>query len=100
MKYLAIPLLLLIFFSCEKSLTPCDCQCEVEGKVIKKDLEKDGYSVIIEEDNYDVYYAVISIANVGSYYEDLEVGEQVLLKGKCFEQDNEHHITPNYLEKK
>ncbi|MEO8253655.1 MAG: hypothetical protein ABI554_04645 [Flavobacterium sp.] len=67
----------------------------VSGKVASIAFGKDGYTAKINTDKNKVYFAVISIVNVGGpqNYKQLKVGEEVSLKGEIWKTETENHIT-------
>jgi len=66
----------------------------VSGKVESIESGKDGYTAKITTDNKEVYFATISIVNVGGpqNYKQLKEGEEVILKGEIWKTDTEKHI--------
>lgn len=66
----------------------------VSGKVVSIEFGKDGYTAKINTDKNEIYFALISIVNVGGpqNYEQLKEGEEVLLKGEIWKTDTENHI--------
>ena len=68
----------------------------VSGKVQSIEFGKDGYTAKINTDKNEVYFAIISIVNVGGpqNYKQLKVGEQVVLKGEIWKTETftEKHI--------
>lgn len=75
----------------------CACMKDkntISGKVVSVESGKDGYTAKINTDKNEVYFAVISIVNVGGpqNYKRLKEGEEVSLKGEIWKNDTENHI--------
>jgi hypothetical protein len=75
------------------------CACmkdknKVSGKVESIEEGKDGYTAKITTDEKEVYFATISIVNVGGpqNYKQLKEGEEVTLKGEIWKTDTEKYI--------
>nr|WP_294929708.1 hypothetical protein [uncultured Flavobacterium sp.] len=66
----------------------------VSGKVDLIESGKDGYMAKITTDAKEVYFATISIVNVGGpqNYKQLKIGDEVSLKGEIWKTDDEKHI--------
>jgi hypothetical protein len=66
----------------------------VSGKVESIESGKDGYTAKINTDTKEVYFATISIVNVGGpqNYKQLKIGDVVSLKGEIWKTDEENHI--------
>ncbi|MDR7209791.1 hypothetical protein [Flavobacterium piscis] len=66
----------------------------VSGKVQSIEFGKDGYTAKINTDKDEIYFAVISIVNVGGpqNYKQLKEGEEVTLKGEIWKTDTGKHI--------
>lgn len=66
----------------------------VSGKVQSVEFGKDGYTAKINTDKNEIYFATISIVNVGGpeNYKQLKEGEEVTLKGEIWKTDTEKHI--------
>ncbi|WP_406844605.1 hypothetical protein [Flavobacterium soyae] len=66
----------------------------VSGKVESIESGKDGYTAKITTDIKEVYFATISIVNVGGpqNYKQLKIGDVVSLKGEIWKTDDENHI--------
>jgi len=66
----------------------------VSGKVQSIEFGKDGYTAKINTDKNEIYFAVISIVNVGGpqNYKQLKEGEEVTLKGEIWKTDTEKRI--------
>ncbi|MGQ7946227.1 hypothetical protein [Flavobacterium sp. WC2509] len=84
-------LMLLVF------LISCACiknKNTISGKVIAVEFGKDGYTAKINSDKNEVYFAIISIVNVGGpqNYKLLKEGEEVSLKGEIWKTETENHI--------
>jgi len=71
----------------------------VSGKVQSIEFGKDGYTAKINTDKNEIYFAVISIVNVGGpqNYKQLKEGEEVTLKGEIWKTDTEKHIKVNEI---
>lgn len=67
----------------------------ISGKVESIENGKDGYTAKINTDKNEVYYAVISIVNVGGpqNYKRFKEGDEVSLKGEIWKTDTEKHMT-------
>lgn len=75
----------------------CACMKDkntVSGKVESIESGKDGYTAKITTDSKEVYFATISIVNVGGpqNYKQLKEGEEVTLEGEIWKTDAEKHI--------
>lgn len=75
----------------------CACMKDkntVSGKVVSIEFGKDGYTAKINTDKNEIYFALISIVNVGGpqNYKQLKEGEEVLLNGEIWKTDTENHI--------
>jgi hypothetical protein len=75
----------------------CACMKDkntVSGKVESIESGKDGYTAKISTDKNEIYFATISIVNVGGpeNYKQLKEGEEVTLKGEIWKTDTEKHI--------
>lgn len=75
----------------------CTCMKDknlVSGKVQSIEFGKDGYTAKINTAKNEIYFAVISIVNVGGLenYKQLKEGEEVTLKGEIWKTDTEKHI--------
>jgi hypothetical protein len=75
----------------------CACMKDkntISGKVESVEFGKDGYTSKINTDKNEVYFAVISIVNVGGpqNYKQLKVGEEVSLKGEIWKTETEKHM--------
>lgn len=80
----------------------CACMKDknmVSGKVQSIEFGKDGYTAKINTDKNEIYFAVISIVNVGGpqNYKQLKEGEEVTLKGEIWKTDTEKHIKVNEI---
>ncbi|WP_089353182.1 hypothetical protein [Flavobacterium sp. ov086] len=66
----------------------------VTGKVDSIESGKDGYTAKISTDAKEVYFATISIVNLGGpqNYKQLKIGDVVSLKGEIWKTDDEKHI--------
>ncbi|QSB27759.1 hypothetical protein [Flavobacterium sp. CLA17] len=75
----------------------CACMKDkntISGKVESVEFGKDGYTAKINTDKNEVYFATISIVNVGGpeHYKLLKQGDEVSLKGEFWKTDTEKHI--------
>jgi hypothetical protein len=75
----------------------CACMKDkntISGKVQSIENGKDGYTAKINTDKNEVYFATVSIVNVGGpqNYKQLKEGEEVVLKGEIWKNDTEKHI--------
>ena len=78
--------------------TSCACMKDkntISGKVASIEFGKDGYTAKINTDKNEVYFATISIVNVGGpqNYKTLKEGEEVSLKGEIWKTETEKHMT-------
>ncbi|WP_276379854.1 hypothetical protein [Flavobacterium sp. H4147] len=66
----------------------------ISGKVESIEGGKDGYTAKIITDKKEVYFATISIVNVGGpqNYKQLKIGNQVSLKGEGWKTEDENHL--------
>jgi len=66
----------------------------VTGKVDSIEAGKDGYTAKISTDTKEVYFATISIVNVGGpqNYKQLKIGDVVSVKGEIWKAEEEKHI--------
>lgn len=66
----------------------------VSGKVDLIEAGKDGYTAKITTDAKEVYFATISIVNVGGpeNYKQLKIGDEVSVKGEIWKTEDEKHI--------
>ena len=66
----------------------------ITGKVDSIESGKDGYTAKITTDSKEVYFATISIVNVGGpqNYKQLKIGDEVSVKGEIWKTDDEKHI--------
>jgi len=66
----------------------------VSGKVDSIEAGKDGYTAKITTNAKEVYFAIISIVNVGGpqNYKQLKIGDEVSLKGEIWKTEDEKHI--------
>jgi len=75
----------------------CACMKDkntISGKVESVEFGKDGYTAKINTDKNEVYFATISIVNVGGpeNYKVLKQGDEVTIKGEFWKTDTEKHI--------
>lgn len=66
----------------------------ISGKVQSVEFGKDGYTAKINTAKNEVYFATISIVNVGGpeNYKKLKEGDEVSVKGEIWKTDTEKHI--------
>lgn len=66
----------------------------ISGKVQSIEFGKDGYTAKINTAKNEVYFATISIVNVGGpeNCKKLKEGDEVSLKGEIWKTDTEKHI--------
>ncbi|OXA99605.1 hypothetical protein B0A75_10720 [Flavobacterium oncorhynchi] len=66
----------------------------ISGKVQSIEFGKDGYTAKINTAKNEVYFATISIVNVGGpeNYKKLKEGDEVSVKGEIWKTDTEKHI--------
>lgn len=71
-----------------------DANAVVSGKVDGIEAGKDGYTAKITTDAKEVYFATISIVNVGGpqNYKQLKIGDVVSVKGEKWKTEEESHI--------
>ena len=72
----------------------------ISGEVRQIQPGKDGYTAKIMTADYQVYFATISIPNLGknaAQYREVEVGETIGVKGEVWEMNGETHITVREL---
>ncbi len=71
-----------------------DTNSIVSGKVESIESGKDGYTAKINTDTKEVYFATISIVNVGGpqNYKQLKIGDIVSVKGEIWKTSDETHI--------
>ena len=91
LKKISLLFILMVF------VVSCACmkgKNTVSGKVESIESGKDGYTAKITTDGKEVYFATISIVNVGGpqNYKQLKEGEEVTLKGEIWKTDTEKHI--------
>jgi hypothetical protein len=75
----------------------CACMKDkntVSGKVASVEFGKDGYTAKINTDKNEIYFALISIVNVGGpqNYKQLKEGQEVTVKGEIWKTETENHI--------
>ncbi|MBZ4037210.1 hypothetical protein K6T82_20790 [Flavobacterium sp. 17A] len=71
-----------------------DANAPVSGKVESIEGGKDGYTAKITTENKEVYFATISIVNVGGpqNYKQVKIGDVVTVKGERWKTEDENHI--------
>ena len=98
MKYKAGILLIILFglYSCN-SLKKDKKEIieEVFGTVQSIENGKDGYTAKIKTSKDEIYFATISIPNLGENggYERFEIGNKIAIKGEFWNLGEENHIT-------
>lgn len=90
LRFLAV-LMLLVF------TVSCACMKDkntVSGKVVSVEFGKDGYTAKVNTDKNEIYFATISIVNVGGpqNYKLLKEGQEVKVKGEIWKSETENHI--------
>lgn len=71
-----------------------DANAPISGKVESIEGGKDGYTAKITTDTKEVYFATISIVNVGGpqNYKQFKIGDIVAVKGEKWKTEDENHI--------
>ena len=71
-----------------------DANNQVTGRVESIEGGKDGYTAKITTENKEVYFATISIVNVGGpqNYKQVKIGDVVSVKGEKWKSEDENHI--------
>ena len=89
-----ISFLLVLFAFVVSCVTTKSNNNTVSGKVDSIESGKDGYTAKISTDAKEVYFATISIVNLGGpqNYKQLKIGEVVTLKGEIWKTNDENHI--------
>ncbi|HSD07201.1 hypothetical protein [Flavobacterium sp.] len=66
----------------------------ISGKVVAIEFGKDGYTAKVNTNKNEIYFALISIVNVGGpqNYKLLKEGEEVSLRGEIWKTDTENHM--------
>jgi hypothetical protein len=66
----------------------------VTGKVESIENGKDGYTAKINTAKKEVYFAIVSIVNVGGpeNYKRFKEGDEVSVQGEIWKTENENHI--------
>ncbi|MFC0781263.1 hypothetical protein [Flavobacterium sp. HJSW_4] len=87
-------LVLLMTFVISCTTMKNDTNNAVSGKVESIEAGKDGYTAKITTDAKEVYFATISIVNVGGpqNYKQLKIGDVVSVKGEKWKMEDENHI--------
>ena len=87
-------LVLLMTFVISCTTMKNDTNAVVSGKVDGIEAGKDGYTAKITTDTKEVYFATISIVNVGGpqNYKQLKIGDVVSVKGEKWKSEDENHI--------
>lgn len=91
LKKISLLFILMVF------VVSCACMKDkntVSGKVESIESGKDGYTAKINTNKNEIYFATISIVNVGGpeKYKKLKEGDEVSLKGEIWKTDTEKHI--------
>jgi len=78
-------------------LISCACikdKNTVSGKVESIENGKDGYTAKINTDKNELYFATVSIVNVGGpeKFKRFKEGDEVSVKGEIWKTDTEKHI--------
>ena len=86
--FLAVLIMFVVSCACMKDKNT------ISGKVESIEFGKDGYTAKINTAKNEVYFATISIVNVGGpeNYKKLKEGDEVSLKGEIWKTDTEKHI--------
>ncbi|MCC4923571.1 hypothetical protein [Flavobacterium chungbukense] len=87
-------LVILMAFAISCTTMKSDANAPVSGRVESIEGGKDGYTAKITTDNKEVYFATISIVNVGGpqNYKQLKIGDVVSVKGEKWKTEDENHI--------
>ena len=87
-------LVLLMTFVISCTTMKNDTNAVVSGKVDGIEGGKDGYTAKITTDAKEVYFATISIVNVGGpqNYKQLKIGDVISVKGEKWNTEAENHI--------
>lgn len=87
-------LVILMAFAISCTTMKNDANTPVSGKVESIEGGKDGYTAKITTDTKEVYFAIISIVNVGGpqNYKQLKIGDVVSVKGEKWKTEDENHI--------
>ncbi|MBF7091224.1 hypothetical protein IUY40_06705 [Flavobacterium sp. ALJ2] len=66
----------------------------ISGKIESIEFGKDGYTAKVKTEKNEIYYAIISIVNMGGpeNYKKLKEGDEVSLKGDIWKTNTEKHI--------
>ncbi|WP_433833994.1 hypothetical protein [Flavobacterium anhuiense] len=93
LKRISLLVLLMAFVISCKTMKN-DTNAVVSGKVDAIEAGKDGYTAKITTDAKEVYFATISIVNVGGpqNYKQLKIGDVVAVKGEKWKTEDENHI--------
>jgi hypothetical protein len=93
LKRISALLILMAFVISCKSMKN-NANSTITGKVDSIESGKDGYTAKITTDAKEVYFATISIVNVGGpqNYKQVKIGNQVSVKGEIWKTDDEKHI--------
>ncbi len=93
LKRIGLLVLLMAFVISCKTMKN-DANATVSGKVDAIEAGKDGYTAKITTDAKEVYFATISIVNVGGpqNYKQLKIGDVVAVKGEKWKTEDENHI--------
>ena len=80
----------------------CACMKDkntISGKVESIEFGKDGYTAKINTTKNEVYFATISIVNVGGQenYKKIKEGDEVSVKGEIWKSGEENHIKVTHI---
>ncbi|MHC0446865.1 hypothetical protein ACWA1F_15750 [Flavobacterium sp. 3-218] len=93
LKRISLLAILMVFvISCTSMKN--DANNPVTGKVESIEGGKDGYTAKITTDSKEVYFATISIVNVGGpqNYKQVKIGDVISVKGEKWKTEDENHI--------
>lgn len=90
LRFLTFLMLFIFIISCASKKD----KNTISGKVMSIEKGKDGYTAKINTNKNEVYFAIISIVNLGGpqNYKQLQKGEEVSLKGEIWKTETENHI--------
>ena len=94
--YFLLLALLIGISACEKdNIEPTSMTNVISGEVMSIELEEEGYTAKIKSQNEELYFALVSISNLGSdeAFKDLEIGKKVTLKGVNLRFGGNHEFT-------
>lgn len=78
-------------------IVSCACMKDkniISGKVVAVEYGKDGYTAKINAEKNEIYFALISIVNIGNpqNYKQFKVGDEVSVEGEIWKTETENHI--------